>query len=299
MPGASMPGATTPGRDPHATPDHAPADADPASWPMLVPDEPPAAADLPSPEDDLERALDALELVEPPGDPAPAGPLGAETQARVEPIEPIEPGESGDPATTATTATMATPAPLADDAADDAIDYFSTSARSRRGFSSRLAPIGWVACVLLALLLLAQLGFGGRSVMAGAFPGAQAWLAGRLAAMNLKIAAPRDLASLTIESFELQTSSVPGVLTMSALLRNRADYPVQWPALELSLTDGTGALIVRKVIEPADYLATEDDAAQPDAVGEPIGARAERPLKMAFEARELVPSGFSVHLFYP
>ncbi len=196
------------------------------------------------------------------------------------------------------------PLPLGDGEAEDAIDYFSTSDHSRRGFSSRLAPVGWVVCGLLVLLLLAQLALGGRSVMAGAFPGAQAWLAERLAAMNLKIAAPRDLASLTIESFELQTSPTPGVLTMSALLRNRADYPVQWPALELSLTDGTGALLVRKVILPADYLAggepggTSPDGAPPDP-DKPIGPRAERPLKMDFEARDLVPAGFSVNLFYP
>lgn len=181
---------------------------------------------------------------------------------------------------------------------DDAIDYFSSSDQSRRGFSSRLLPLGWVASAVLSIVLLMQVGIGARNWVARSWPQTQAGLASLLAPLSLKIAAPRDLSSLTIESFELQASSNPGVLMMSALLRNRAGYGVQWPALELSLTDGTGSLLVRKVIMPDDYLKNApDDPVRAD--NKAIGSKAELPLKLAFEARDLVPSGFSVNLFYP
>ena len=192
--------------------------------------------------------------------------------------------------------------------AEDAIDYFSPAERSRRGFSNLLSPLGTVVGLLLVILLIAQLGLIGRNWIAQSWPGGQATLGRLLAPLNLRIAPPRDLASLTIESFELQAGDTPEQLTMSALLRNHAGYDVQWPALELSLTDGEGSLLARKVILPADYLGEQpasggsgqadvsSDALPPPSV---IRAKAERPMRLVFAATDLNPAGYSVVLFYP
>lgn len=178
----------------------------------------------------------------------------------------------------------------------DAIDYFSGSDQGH-GFSSRSLPLKWAAAAGLSLLLLAQLAIGARHWIVTSFPQVQGVLSQWLAPLHVTIEPPRDLASLTIESFELQATSAPGILSASALLRNRAGYDVQWPALELSLTDGNGALLVRKVILPDDYLKNAPDASDDGRLA--IRPRAELPVKLAFEARNLSPSGFTVSLFYP
>ena len=113
-----------------------------------------------------------------------------------------------------------------------------------------------------------------------------------LAPFGLRVGLPRDLESLTIESFELQASASPGVLAMSALLRNRADYGVQWPSMQLTLTDSANRVLVRKVLGPDDYLRESRG-------GEGRPPRAEWPVRLALEANDLQPAGYSVILFYP
>lgn len=181
------------------------------------------------------------------------------------------------------------PAPLE----ADAIDYFAPERRAG-GFSNRLLPVGWLVCGLLAATLLVQLIVAGRNWIGASLPNARPALTRMLAPLRLDLEPPRDLPSVTIESFELQSSGKPGVLTMSALLRNRAQHSVQWPAMELTLTDGQGALLVRKVILPGEYLA-----ALPVAGADGLGPKAELPLRLALEARDVAPAGYSVTLFYP
>ena len=79
---------------------------------------------------------------------------------------------------------------------------------------------------------------------------------------------------------------------MSALLRNRADYGVQWPSMQLTLTDSANRVLVRKVLGPDDYLRESRG-------GEGLPPRAEWPVRLALEANDLQPAGYSVILFYP
>ncbi len=125
-----------------------------------------------------------------------------------------------------------------------------------------------------------------------------------LGLFGVRVGPPRDLAALTIESFELQSSGAPNVLVMSALLRNRAAHPVRWPAMELTLTDSGGALLVRKVIEPEQYLAGAPVAGAPAAGATPAAPPAlqggsEWPVRLALEHNGLEPTGYAVALFYP
>jgi predicted Zn finger-like uncharacterized protein len=179
----------------------------------------------------------------------------------------------------------------------DAIAYFSAEERAR-GFTSRLRPLGWLAAAGLVVLLGLQLAIVARHALVEQMPGLRPALAQIVEPLGLSIEAPRDLQALTIESFELQAGRTPGVLAMSAVLRNRAGHGVSWPAMELTLTDGVGTMLVRKVILPADYLrvAGATDATAP---GEGLRPHAELPIRLALEARDLAPAGYSVTLFYP
>ena len=178
-----------------------------------------------------------------------------------------------------------------DDESESAIDYFA-SGRRGIGFVDRHGPFALVAALLLVLLLGAQWVIAERSMIAARLPSLAPTLSAVLAPFGLRVGLPRDLGSLTIESFELQASAAPGVLAMSALLRNRAAYGVQWPSMQLTLTDATNRVLVRKVLGPEDYLRESHG-------GEGLPPRAEWPLRLALEAHDLQPAGYSVVLFYP
>jgi hypothetical protein len=112
--------------------------------------------------------------------------------------------------------------------------------------------------------------------------------------LGLTIGPPRDLDALTIEAFELRPGDGPDLLTMNALLRNQSRHMVRWPAMELSLIDAGGALAIRKVLTPAEYLAP---AGRGGEAG--IGPNAELAVRVALRARGVEATGYTVSLFYP
>jgi predicted Zn finger-like uncharacterized protein len=177
--------------------------------------------------------------------------------------------------------------------AEPAIDYFSTRRRRTRGLGLALSPAAWMGAIGLSVLLALQATIGWRDAIASAVPALAPALAAVLSPFGLSIAPPRNLSALTIESFELQSAGAPNLLQMSAVLRNRSGHPVGFPAMELTLTDSAGGLLVRKVIPAETYL-----------VGAPLAsrgleARSEWPLRLALENGGPPPTGYSVALFYP
>ena len=78
-----------------------------------------------------------------------------------------------------------------------------------------------------------------------------------------------------------------------ALLRNRANHAVQWPAIELSLTDPTGQLLARKVLLAADYLGSTEAREQGFA------PRSEKSVRVKIGLNQMTPNGYSAVLFYP
>lgn len=185
----------------------------------------------------------------------------------------------------------------ATDRSDQAIAVFEPDA-STIGFATRAVAFGWLLCLLAAVLLVGQLILGARNSIASLVPSLRGPLQGIASTFGLSVEPPMDLQSVTIESFELLGSDTPGQLSLSALFRNRSNRSVQWPAIELMLTDGQGLLLVRKVILPREYFSGLPPAtAAKVELG--MSPRAELPLKLALEARDLSASGYSVNLFYP
>ncbi len=176
---------------------------------------------------------------------------------------------------------------------EPAIDYFAGSRRSGRGLGLALSPAAWAAAIGLSALLALQGVVGWRDAIAARVPLVAPTLAGLLGPFGLEVAPPREIDALTIEGFELQATGVPNALSLSAVLRNRSGHVVGFPAMELTLTDGSGALLVRKVI-PADLYAGD---ATTIAAG--LAARSERPIRLTLQHDGLQPTGYAVALFYP
>ena len=173
----------------------------------------------------------------------------------------------------------------------DAVDFFAASS-SARGFTSRINAFAMMACVVLSVTLVFQIALAARDWLAAWVPALEPTLSAMSSVAGLRVQAPRSLGALTLESFELQAGNAPGVLNMTALLRNRAAHIVRWPGMELTLTDGSGTVIVRKQLLPADYIGRSLPTA-----GMPAGL--EQNLSVSLEGLELQPTGYNVKLFYP
>jgi predicted Zn finger-like uncharacterized protein len=183
--------------------------------------------------------------------------------------------------------------PVADGAAEPAIDYFTNGRGRQRGLGLALSPVAWAVASMLTLLLGLQAVVGWRDNIAARLPILAPVMSAVLSPFGLDIEPPRDLSALTIESFELQAAGSPNLLQMTAVLRNRGGHAVGFPAMELSLTDSAGALVVRKVITADVYLAGASGAEHG------LDARSEWPLRLSLEHGGLRPTGYSVALFYP
>jgi len=109
---------------------------------------------------------------------------------------------------------------------------------------------------------------------------------------GIDIPLPRHAELVSIETSDLQSDNARGLFVLQATLKNRADYPQAWPALELTLTDTNDAAVSRRVMYAADYLppGTADDA---------FPANGEVAVRLWIAAKDIGASGYRLYIFYP
>ena len=102
---------------------------------------------------------------------------------------------------------------------------------------------------------------------------------------------------LAIVSSDLQ--AVPGTPAMEfdAVIRNRAEFPMALPAVELTLTDSLNHPLARKVFLPVDYLSARTTASLEP--GDNLAAGADLTIRLVFEFRGAGVAGFLAYPFYP
>ena len=144
------------------------------------------------------------------------------------------------------------------------------------------------AAVLLGATLLLQLAVAGRDWLAAHVTGTRPLLAAVCEVTGCRIEPLKRIAQLSVDSSGLTRMDNLAAYRLSVVLRNRAETAVAVPALDLSLTDGSGQLVARRVLR-----ATE--------LGLPpvIEAGQELPLQALLSTGERRVSGYTVELFYP
>jgi predicted Zn finger-like uncharacterized protein len=156
------------------------------------------------------------------------------------------------------------------------------------------------AVLLVALNLQAVFYF--RGAIALVWPAAKPYIARFCARFGCEVPLPRRAELMSIETSDLQADPAnPGVMVLSATLRNRAAFPQAYPALELTLTNERDEPLARRVLGPPDYLgpATQKHAEQGLASCMGGVPSCELPVKVLFEAASLKASGYRLYLFYP
>jgi predicted Zn finger-like uncharacterized protein len=148
---------------------------------------------------------------------------------------------------------------------------------------------------LLLVLLVAQLALRQRDMLAAQHPALRGTLAALCAVVGCEVRLPRSVDRLAIEGNEMvaENAKEPSRVVLIATLRNNADFPVAFPALELSLQDAQAEVLARRVLRPADYLAAGTDPAQG------IAARGEVDLRLNLDTGPVRAEGYRLFLFYP
>jgi predicted Zn finger-like uncharacterized protein len=163
--------------------------------------------------------------------------------------------------------------------------------RAHTGLYAALVPI-----LLLALVLQAVFHF--RDVIAANWPGSKPLLVRACAVAGCEIRPLNDVNALAIDGTELLSDPAhQGLLILTATLRNRARYAIDYPYLELSLTgvqESTGKvpIVARRVLAPADYAGGTTDL----AAGMPPNR--EMQVKVFIDASTTTQEGYLLYPFY-
>jgi predicted Zn finger-like uncharacterized protein len=150
--------------------------------------------------------------------------------------------------------------------------------------------------VLLAIVLAIQLAVIFRTEITTRWPQWRPMLVQLCGVVGCNVAWPMRAELLAVVGTELQAIPGTDVLELTAIVRNRANFKVALPAIEVTLTDTTNRTLARKVFAPVDYLAS---AGEPSSrIDEGLGASSDLTIRVAFEARGINAVGFVVYPFY-
>lgn len=162
------------------------------------------------------------------------------------------------------------------------------------GLGRRAWSVFWkLLCAAGVLVLLAQLVYVYRVQIASHIPLLRPALEQACASLGCQVPYERRIGDIRVVSSALHKE--PGEGSRSTLrftLRNEFERPQEWPTLVLDLKDFSGALIARRNIEPAQYLA-------PERRGEPFAARTELMVQLPLDTGGLQVNGYQISPFFP
>jgi predicted Zn finger-like uncharacterized protein len=151
-----------------------------------------------------------------------------------------------------------------------------------------------VAAAVLVLALAVQAVYGYRDLLAAHLPSTRPILQAACGVLGCVVEPLRDTAALSIEASDLQADPAHrGLLVLSATLRNRAAFAIGYPHLELTLTDASDRVVVRRAFAPAEYAGGTANL----AAG--IPANGEKTVKLFLDASATSQAGYRLYLFYP
>ena len=155
----------------------------------------------------------------------------------------------------------------------------------------------WGLGALLALVaLLLQLTIHYRTEIAVLVPESRELLVRGCALITCELKLPRRAELMAIESSDLQAEGRrENVILLNAVIRNRAPFAQEYPALELTLTDERDQPVVRRVLAPMDYLPALGKA----RLAQGLAPGGDAVLRVNFDNSRLRAVGYRLYLFFP
>ena len=153
---------------------------------------------------------------------------------------------------------------------------------------------GWWAAgaTLLVFALAGQAAYVYRSDLAVQYPVLKPYLVQLCDALRCKVSPPQRPRQIAIEASDLQVNDParPGIIQLTATLRNHAGHDLGYPALDLVLTNTREHTLARRIFLPGEYLERGRDA----EAG--IPANAEITVRLDLDTSDLNPAGFRLDL---
>ena len=144
------------------------------------------------------------------------------------------------------------------------------------------------ALTLLAALVL-QAGHHFRDAVAARWPATLPLLTQWCGLVQCSIAPLRRIDDIAVESTTFARAAGVDQFRVSVVLRNRGNLALAIPSVDLSLTDASGGVLVRKALSPQDFRVAS-------TVLEPGG---ETQLQLLLAAGTPLVTGYTVEIFYP
>jgi predicted Zn finger-like uncharacterized protein len=150
------------------------------------------------------------------------------------------------------------------------------------------------AAVLLALVMGMQLAYAFRAEIAARYPPARPVLESVCALARCTVPWINQDSALKLEDSELlEVPGKPGQIALTARIRSLAALPMEYPHVELTLTDTTGQVAVRRVLKPSDYLG------RAPAAGDVLSAGTDLLVSLRLDTGRVKATGYELMLFYP
>lgn len=155
----------------------------------------------------------------------------------------------------------------------------------------RYAALWGLLAFVAAAALAGQVVYHYRTELATLAPQARPLLVEACAIIGCEVRLPRRPDLLSIESSDLQADERrDDLFVLHAVIRNRAAFAQELPALELTLTDAEEQALARRVLRPEDYLPGRERGLAPGA---------EAVLRVYLDTGGLRATGYRLYLFYP
>lgn len=155
----------------------------------------------------------------------------------------------------------------------------------------------WTLSALALLLLLGQALYHYRAELAAWVPATREPLAEACRLLGCELRLPRQVKLLSIDSYEVHPDPRrEGVIVLNAVIRNRAPFAQEYPALQLTLTDEGNRELVSRSLLPREYL---EPGKALELMRRGIDAGGEASLTVHFDASRTRATGYELVLFYP
>jgi predicted Zn finger-like uncharacterized protein len=145
-----------------------------------------------------------------------------------------------------------------------------------------------MAALLLGGVLVAQIGEHWHDLIAARWPATQPLLARACVQWDCALQPPQQLDALVVDSTTLSRPPNGDSYLLGVTLHNRAAHAIAAPHIELSLTDMSGAVVLRRVLTPAEFRQSSLLEASSDASW-----------NLEFTSTNQRIAGYTLAAFYP
>lgn len=182
--------------------------------------------------------------------------------------------------------------------------FLQQAQRSERWQQPPVRRMLWGLVALASLVLGAQVIHHFRQVIAAQHPGALPWLQGFCEVTRCRIDTLQRIGDVSIENTALTQSQVPAptpddaasapapetpAMRLAITLRNRGEWAIAMPSIDLSLTGSDGELVARRSLSPTDFGVSDAR----------LAPGVDTPLSLRFQVNGGRVTGYTVEVFYP